>query len=260
MDKQLRVFTDEETEGTFLAFNREEWAAEGKELGRAKDRDKWEIGEWLIRGEVRGRMAQKELQKEATKATGLPWGSLKNCKWIAGTFEKSRRRDELSYEHHAIVAAFDEKTQDELLERAVKGDPRKKSHEPWSTGELKKAIKRMREHGTLPKLNKKPKLENTTGTDADQKVVIEGKVNRKIHDFLRELAAARGVKTPEALIWEMAIAYFRENKDKLQAEVDQYRAKSEAAFIESSVRDAPMEEEVDAMHDEYFAQKEKSEA
>jgi hypothetical protein len=66
---------------------------------------------------------------EAAEKTGLAYGTLKNAKHVANAFHLSRRRDKLSWSHHADVAALHESQQEEFLDLAEKeGWTRRRPH------------------------------------------------------------------------------------------------------------------------------------
>jgi len=55
----------------------------------------------------------------AARITGYDAHSLRNMVWISSRFEPSRRRDNLTWSHHASVATLDPDAQNEWLDRAV---------------------------------------------------------------------------------------------------------------------------------------------
>lgn len=92
----------------------DEWLQCGEFLNRAKAAVHFWIGDWLNFGELR--WGYKYL--EAVKATGYDINTLRNDKWVAAKVELSRRRDTLSFDHHATVADLDPEEQDRLLSDA----------------------------------------------------------------------------------------------------------------------------------------------
>jgi hypothetical protein len=209
-------------------FHIEAWKNEGKQYHRkhlenSKDSRNWGLGDWLIKGQDCGRLHVKELKRYATMITAHPWSTLDNCMSICRRVPPSRRREGLSYSLHVLVAPFFEDTiiQEMLLERAMGNGNGK----PLSVRELQTEIKGMQGRGSIPPTNKLKGV-NTTGPDGDQRVVIKGIVGRKAYDFLKQLAAVRR-QTPELVLWDMAIKYYKENKDELQVELDEGKNKSE---------------------------------
>lgn len=91
-----------------------QWVRAGQYLGTVERVSQWWIGDWLLYG------AEKwgEKYAEAAKITGYDTGSLRNMASMASHFPLSRRRDNLTWCHHAAVASLDEAEQDHWLARA----------------------------------------------------------------------------------------------------------------------------------------------
>ncbi len=51
-----------------------------------------------------------EMYAQAVDATGYENGTLRTAKWVAGAYELSLRKDNLSFKHHRIVAALPTRT------------------------------------------------------------------------------------------------------------------------------------------------------
>lgn len=94
----------------------EEWLQCGEFINRAKGSVHFWIGDWLNYGEQK--WGEKYLQ--AIKETNYDYGTLRNDKWVASKVELSRRRDKLSFDHHAEVADLEPDEQDRLLDYAEK--------------------------------------------------------------------------------------------------------------------------------------------
>ena len=75
----------------------------------------WWIGDWLRYGNAK----YGEKYSRALKLTGYDVQTLKNMVYVASRFEPSRRRDVLSWTHHAEVAALSDEDQEVWLNRAV---------------------------------------------------------------------------------------------------------------------------------------------
>ncbi|MDQ3933017.1 MAG: hypothetical protein M3340_00110 [Actinomycetota bacterium] len=75
----------------------------------------WWIGDWLSYGNAK----YGEKYSRAVKLTGYDIQTLKNMVYVASRFEPSRRRDVLSWTHHAEVAALSRDEQETWLNRAV---------------------------------------------------------------------------------------------------------------------------------------------
>jgi hypothetical protein len=92
-----------------------QWQAVGRSLGRLGRYSQWWVGDWLLYAS--GKWG--EMYTEATKITGYDYGSLRNMAYVAQRFELSRRRDKLSWTHHADIASLEPAEQDYWLDRAV---------------------------------------------------------------------------------------------------------------------------------------------
>jgi hypothetical protein len=95
-----------------LAFDR--WLGIGRHLCAVSTSAAWCLGDWLVFGEV----AFAGRYREAVELTGLDYQTLRNYAWVARRFALSRRRDALSFGHHAEVAALAEAEQDFWLRKA----------------------------------------------------------------------------------------------------------------------------------------------
>jgi hypothetical protein len=91
-----------------------EWMAHGRRLGVMGRGVGWWLGDWLRFGNA----AYGERYGPAARITGYDRQSLMNMVYVASRVEPSRRRDKLSWSHHAEVAAFEPAQQDEWLDRA----------------------------------------------------------------------------------------------------------------------------------------------
>lgn len=92
-----------------------QWVRTGLYLGTVERVSQWWIGDWLLYGAAKW----GEKYAEAAKITGYDAGSLRNMASLASHFSLSRRRDNLTWCHHAAVASLDEAEQDHWLDRAV---------------------------------------------------------------------------------------------------------------------------------------------
>jgi hypothetical protein len=92
-----------------------EWAAQGRRLGVIGRGAGWWIGDWLRYGNEKF----GERYVRASKITGYGVQTLMNMVYVASRFEPERRRESLSFSHHAEVAAIDPEAQDRWLERAA---------------------------------------------------------------------------------------------------------------------------------------------
>jgi N6-adenosine-specific RNA methylase IME4 len=90
----------------------EQWLEYGSGLNRMSQAAMWWLGDWWAFGE-------QNYGERAAAADGMEW-SFKTCAnagTIARKIETSRRREVLSWQHHAEVAALGVDDQEELLDR-----------------------------------------------------------------------------------------------------------------------------------------------
>jgi hypothetical protein len=91
-----------------------DWARQGRCLGSVGRACGWWIGDWIRYGNVR----YGEKYETAAKVTGYDIQSLMNMAYVASRFEISRRREKLSFSHHAELAALAPDAQERWLDRA----------------------------------------------------------------------------------------------------------------------------------------------
>jgi hypothetical protein len=108
------------------------WAALGARMALMTSACAWCLGDWLVFGE----RAYGQRYKTALETTSLDYQTLRNYAWVARTFPLSRRRDRLSFQHHAEVAALPEPQQDLWLMRAERAR--------WSRNEFRRQLRAMR--------------------------------------------------------------------------------------------------------------------
>jgi hypothetical protein len=92
-----------------------QWVVVGRRLGGISRSNQWWLGDWLRYGTAKW----GEKYVEAAKITGYDVRSLANMASLADCFEMSRRRDNLTWSHHAVVAALDPDEQDRWLDMAA---------------------------------------------------------------------------------------------------------------------------------------------
>jgi uncharacterized Zn-finger protein len=94
-----------------------EWLHQGKRLGAIGRGSAWWIGDWVNYGNTKF----GEKYTRAARITGYDSQSLMNMAYVASRIDISRRREELSWSHHAEVAALPTDEQEYWL-RATKDD------------------------------------------------------------------------------------------------------------------------------------------
>lgn len=114
-----------------------QWQRVGTQLANLFDASAWALGDWAHRGEWE--FGSK--YRTAIATTGLDYGTLRNYASVAGRFDVSRRRDKLSFGHHAVVVALPIDAQDRWLDQAERYG--------WSVRELRDQIRGGRELGPV---------------------------------------------------------------------------------------------------------------
>ncbi|WP_228011196.1 LmbU family transcriptional regulator [Nonomuraea phyllanthi] len=116
------------------------WEKIGDQLGVIGDSSSWWLGDWLVYGEE----SFPDRYRLAVSQTNLSYKTLRNYAWVARNVPMSRRRDTLSLQHHAQVAALSEDEQERWLARAVE--------ERWPQSRLRREIQasRARTPGSAP--------------------------------------------------------------------------------------------------------------
>ncbi|MFJ8057666.1 LmbU family transcriptional regulator [Streptomyces sp. NPDC096142] len=106
------------------------WERIGAGLRELTNSTVWWLADWLIFGESTYGLGR---YREAIERTGLDYQTLRNYAWVARRFEHHRRRDSLSFAHHAEVTRLSPPEQDYWLRRA--------EQQKWSRNELRRAVR-----------------------------------------------------------------------------------------------------------------------
>jgi hypothetical protein len=104
------------------------WQDLGSQVVLVANCSAWWFGDWLVYGE----QTYGDRYKQAITDTSLGYQTLRNYAWVARNFPLSRRRDTLSFGHHAEVAALPEDDQDAWLARAEQSN--------WSRNQLRRRL------------------------------------------------------------------------------------------------------------------------
>lgn len=105
------------------------WEEVGTRLFTVADSSTWWIADWLVLGES----VFQDRYLEAIRKTQLNYQTLRNYAWVARRIEEARRRDDLTFGHHAEVAALDQPEQNYWLRKAAEYQ--------WSRNRLRSEIR-----------------------------------------------------------------------------------------------------------------------
>ena len=97
-------------------FSEDEWHAAGLMLGKVESGVSWWLGDWWAFGEHR--YGDRKTMVAAEDWDGPAYQTCVNASNVSKRFESNRRRLNLSFKHHAEVAALQPEEQDRLLDRA----------------------------------------------------------------------------------------------------------------------------------------------
>ncbi|GAA1439547.1 hypothetical protein GCM10009602_10470 [Nocardiopsis tropica] len=106
-----------------------DWERWGQHIFVISDASAWWLGDWLIYGQEN----YPHRYKRAIENTSLDYQTLRNYAWVARKFIPGRRREKLSFQHHAEVCGLPENEQEKWLSEAEAGR--------WSRNELRRRIK-----------------------------------------------------------------------------------------------------------------------
>lgn len=107
-----------------------EWLSIGRQLHDVGDGVSWWIGDWVNYGENH---IWGDGYADAMKMFDRAYGTIANAASIARKIEFSRRRENLTFAHHAEVASLEPKKQDKWLRKAEENQ--------WSHTDLRKEIR-----------------------------------------------------------------------------------------------------------------------
>jgi hypothetical protein len=107
----------------------ERWLGIGRQLSAMSTSTAWCLGDWLVFGES----TYEGRYRQAIEQTSLDYQTLRNYAWVARQFNLARRREALSFGHHAEVAALPEPEQDFWL--------RKAEEQRWPVKELRRQVR-----------------------------------------------------------------------------------------------------------------------
>jgi hypothetical protein len=108
------------------------WRRVGRQIFVVADSSAWWLGDWLIYG----RSQYPDRYQRAIAETSLDYQTLRNYAWVARQFSVARRRESLSFQHHAELASLTVAEQDLWLDRA--------QHFGWSRNALRQQVRASR--------------------------------------------------------------------------------------------------------------------
>jgi hypothetical protein len=151
------------------------WKHIGEQISVITEATSWWQGDWLIYGE----QSYPNRYERAIAATHLDYQTLRNYAWVCRRFSVSRRRDKLSFQHHAEVAAMLESEQDAWLDRAEKFS--------WSKSALRKQLRTVRE-GKEPSLGRRSAVRLDISEDQRNRwQAAAERVNRTLSEWISEI-------------------------------------------------------------------------
>ncbi|MEU4685855.1 LmbU family transcriptional regulator [Streptomyces xinghaiensis] len=171
-----------------MAF--EKWVGVGSYLSNIMSASSWCLGDWLVYGEAsfNGRY------RDAIELTSLDYQTLRNHAWVARCYPMSRRREKLSFTHHAEVASLSDPEQDFWLGKA--------EEHGWSAKRLRREVKgSLAERGGRKnekdqsgrELNDGQKSGEETAASTDGDVSLKISVPADRLEFCRETAKKLGL-------------------------------------------------------------------
>jgi hypothetical protein len=164
------------------------WKALLEALAAMERGRQWWIGDALVYGEA---TFEEELFVQHSSEVGLEPGTLVNYRWIASSIDPSRRREELSFSHHAEVARLKPDEQDAMLERAIANG--------WTVRELRTIVAIELPEGQVSLLDR--------DDDRDPPASVEEAVQRRLEriSLAFQSDGLEGV-TAEDLAWLLELA------------------------------------------------------
>lgn len=95
----------------------DEWGVYGSTISRMSKSTNWWLGDWVRFGQRR----YDRRYRDASEISGYDEQTLMNLAYVAGRFSTSRRRETLSWSHHAELARLEPEDQEAWLDRAAAG-------------------------------------------------------------------------------------------------------------------------------------------
>ena len=115
-----------------------DWKRAGSQLNELTSAYSWCLGDWL----VYGKKNYADRYVVAIRAAGLQYQTLRNYAWVARRFEMSRRRGNLTFQHHAEVASLPVDEQERWLDLA--------ELDAWTSKKLRLELRQQRHREAVP--------------------------------------------------------------------------------------------------------------
>jgi hypothetical protein len=166
------------------------WQSIGKRLEAVEVSIQWWLGDWLNYGST----AYGKKYSDALEGTKYDKQSLENMAWVAKRLETSRRRERLSWSHHAEVAALEPKQQTQWLSQAEK--------QQLSVRDLRAAIKKENQPHLVQETEEKTKEESRLASLFKMPVVIHyvGGDRKPFYEVQMKFDTAEKVEALAAII------------------------------------------------------------
>ncbi|MFD9499462.1 LmbU family transcriptional regulator [Streptomyces sp. NPDC060035] len=173
------------------------WERIGASLRELTNSSAWWLADWLLFGEAAYGLRR---YREAIERTGLDYQTLRNYAWVARRFEHHRRRDSLSFAHHAEVTRLSPSEQDYWL--------RKAEQQKWSRNELRRAVRASLAEQSLQteippssgnEKQEVPQLAESVGAEKRRRkaTTLTIELSARQLDYYSKVAAAHGLPVDE---------------------------------------------------------------
>ena len=168
---------------------REAWLEDGRRLGERTERDRWALGDWVVHGE-------REYGDLAAAATEINVAAktLSNLASVARKIETSRRREVLSWSHHAEIASLPVDVGDALLDRAEAEGwshavMREKARAASEVAQLEARLRKLSDENEQLHREKAPETAEEKARDAVRQTLTRMKAEgRVVNDAVRRTA------------------------------------------------------------------------
>jgi len=114
------------------ALDIDTWEHVGRKISAIANCAAWCLGDWLVYGQHK----YGERYRAVAAVVNLDFQTLRNYAWVARRYEPGHRRERLSFQHHAEVAAMDPVERGRWLDLA--------EEHRWSRNELRRNVRASR--------------------------------------------------------------------------------------------------------------------